>query len=131
MYFGKRYQNAASDEEEKGAERRTVLRRHLIYYLRVWDVKEDQLLGHIVDINTDGLMLISEKPIPTKQAFELEIRWSTPDGDTQKLTFKAQSRWSNNDINAAFYDTGFQLIDPDDDVLDPIKEMISEYGFGD
>lgn len=130
MYFGKRYENANTPEASE-SDRRTVMRRHLIYYLRVWDVKKDQLLGHIVDINTDGLMLISEMPIPTQKEFNLEIRWSTPDGENQKLNFKAQSRWSNNDINAAFYDTGFQLIDPDKDVLDPIKAMIEDYGFGD
>jgi len=130
MYFGKRYQNAATDDDE-GFERRTVLRRHLIYYLRVWDTEEDQLLGHLVDINTDGLMLISETPIPTKKEYQLELRWNTPEGEAQKLRFVAESRWSNNDVNAAFYDTGFRLHSTDEATLEPIKEMIEEYGFVD
>ncbi len=130
MYFGKRYQNAVTDEE-KGLERRTVLRRHLIYYLRVWDTVKDELLGHLVDINTDGLMLVSEKPIPTKKTFKLELRWNTPEGEEQHLRFDAESRWSNNDVNAVFYDTGFLLKSTDETILEPIKEVIEEYGFFD
>ncbi len=130
MYFGKRYQNAVTDGDE-GLERRTVLRRHLIYYLRVWDIEKDQLLGHLVDINTDGLMLISEKPIPVKKEFQLELRWNTPEGEAQNLRFAAESRWSNNDVNAVFYDTGFLLKSADEATLEPIKEMIEEYGFVD
>jgi len=130
MYFGKRYQNAVTDDDQ-GRERRTVLRRHLIYYLRVWDVKQDKLLGHLVDINTDGLMLISEAAIPTKEKYDLEIRWNAPEGGEQNIRFAAESRWSNNDVNPAFYDTGFRLLSADEETLAPIKKMIEEYAFAD
>ncbi len=130
MYFGKRYQNAVTDDEE-GFDRRTVLRRHLIYYLRVWNTEEDQLLGHLVDINVDGLMLISEKPIPTKKEYKLELRWNSPEGEAQHLRFNAESRWCNNDVNPAFYDTGFLLNNKDEAILEPIKQMIEELGFTD
>ncbi len=46
------------------SDRISIKRRHLIYYLRVWNNKEDKVLGHVVDITTEGLMLISEQEIP-------------------------------------------------------------------
>ncbi len=129
MYFGKKYETAQRGDNVTD-ERRAIHRRHLIYYLRVWDTATDKLLGHIVDINTDGLMLISEQPIKTGRPFDLEIRWQNTQGEPENLRFSAVSRWSNNDVNSAFFDTGFQLIDPSKEVLDPIRLMIRQYGFG-
>ncbi|MCP3672024.1 MAG: PilZ domain-containing protein [Gammaproteobacteria bacterium] len=125
MFFGNKHQPTTDNNDD----RRAIKRRHLIYYLRVWDLKTDQLLGHIVDINTGGFMLISEKPIEPKQTFGLEIHWNTPDETEIRIQFQAISRWSSNDINKAFFDTGFELVDQVEDVLKPIREMIEEYGF--
>ncbi len=125
MYFGDKHQPKKLDDSD----RRTIKRRHLIYYLRVWDLKTDKLLGHIVDINTGGFMLISETQIEPNQNFELEIRWKAPDEQEIQIQFQAVSRWSSNDINPAFFDTGFELMEHVEDVLEPIREMIEEYGF--
>ena len=125
MYFGDKYHTDDIDIHD----RRTIKRRHLIYYLRVWDQKTKQLLGHIVDINTGGFMLISEKPIEPDQTFDLEIRQNTPDEEELRIQFQAISRWSSNDVNPAFFDSGFELIGAVEEVLEPIREMITEYGF--
>ena len=125
MYFGDKHQ----PEAIKNDDRRNIKRRHLIYYLRVWDLKTDQLLGHIVDINTGGFMLISEKQVTPDQAFDLEIRWMSPEQEELRIQFQATSRWSSNDVNPAFFDTGFELIGAVEEVLEPIREMITEYGF--
>ncbi|MCW8945130.1 MAG: PilZ domain-containing protein [Sedimenticola sp.] len=130
MYFGKKYASANHDDTVAD-DRRAIHRRHLIYYLRVWDTATNNQLGHVVDINIDGLMLISEKPIETGKEFELELRWQNMEGEPDTLRFRAVSRWSHNDVNKDFYDTGFQLIDPTEEVLDPIRDMIQQYGFGD
>ncbi|PLY12346.1 MAG: PilZ domain-containing protein [Sedimenticola sp.] len=132
MYLGKTH-NPVSEEESQIEEkdRRRVLRRHLIYYLRVWDLQSDEMIGHIVDITTTGLMLISEQPIELNRKYELEVRWHDPESGPRKLRFNAESRWCSNDINSAFYDTGFKLLDRSMDVLEPIEEMINEYGFND
>jgi hypothetical protein len=76
-------------------------------------------------------MLISEQQIESEQVFDLEIHWKAPNDEEIKIQFKAESRWSSNDVNSAFYDTGFKLLGPSDDVLEPIKKMIEEYGFQD
>ncbi len=129
MYFGKKYETAPQGNTVAD-DRRAIHRRHLIYYLRVWDTATNNQLGHLVDINTDGLMLISEKPIETGKRFNLEIRWQNMEGEPDAIRFQAMSRWSNNDVNKDFYDTGFQLVDPTEETLDPIRDMIQQYGFG-
>ena len=49
-------------------DQRKLKRRHLIYYLRVFDAESGDVLGHIIDIHTEGFLLISEHPIPTGTA---------------------------------------------------------------
>jgi c-di-GMP-binding flagellar brake protein YcgR len=112
-------------------DRRTNKRRHLIYYLRVWQIDNQSLLGHVVDINTGGLMLISEKPVPIGKELNLEIRLPDTDGELKPLNFRAICRWSDNDINAAFYDSGFEFLDKSPAEVETLQLMIEEYGFKD
>jgi PilZ domain len=116
------------------ADRRTVRRRHLIYYLRVWDLAQDsaEVLGYLVDITTEGLLLISERPIPLDQVFTLEMRWQDEQQGDQSLRFRARSLWASPDVNPSFYDTGFRLEGGETaNALAPIQELIGRYGFQD
>ncbi len=113
------------------SDRRAIKRRHLIYYLRVWQLDENIPLGHVVDINTEGLMLISDKPIPTGQEMKLEIRLPDPQGELKPVHFTATCRWSDKDINSAFYDSGFEFIEKTPDAIETLQTMIEEYGFTD
>jgi len=130
MYIRKLFDN--KDKEIEGANgRRAIRRRHLIYYLRVWDRDTKALLGHIVDITTEGLMLVSEKPIELNKRFNLEMCWQSDDGEAKYICFEAESRWEDRDVNASFYDTGFKIMDQAAEILTPIRDVIDEYGFND
>ncbi len=111
--------------------RRTIRRRHLIYYLRVWNTDTKELLGHVVDITTEGLMLVSDQPIELNKHFNLEMQWQGDDGEVKSIYFEAESRWEDKDINASFCDTGFKILDQAAEILTPIREVIDEYGFND
>jgi hypothetical protein len=72
---------------------RSLKRRHLIYYLRVFDRSSGKLVGHLVDVTTQGMMLISEAPLPDEAEFEL--RMDLPPGlfamDTWEVTARRTS----------------------------------------
>ncbi len=113
------------------SERRTTKRRHLIYYLQVWDIVDGVLLGHVADISPDGVMLISERPIQLGRQFELEIRRQAPEQALTRVRFPAMSRWCRNDVNDDFYDIGFELLDQSSELLITIQTLIKEHGFHD
>ena len=123
--------NMANDEGGNVEGRRALKRRHLIYYLEVHDTDSDKFLGHLVDITTQGIKLVSKKPIETEKIFTL--RMNLPDGyfDEQILTFKAKSLWSGNDVNPEFYDTGFMVPDLDPKVKETITDLVNQLGFND
>ncbi|MEA3351585.1 MAG: PilZ domain-containing protein, partial [Chloroflexota bacterium] len=105
-------------------DKRELKRRHLIYYLRVFDQKTNQIVGHLVNINLDGIMLISEEPIETDALFHLKMTFPSQIFGKENLEFIAKSVWSKHDVNPDFYDTGFKLQDIKWDDVSTIKELI-------
>ncbi|MEJ1297623.1 MAG: PilZ domain-containing protein [Candidatus Sedimenticola sp. (ex Thyasira tokunagai)] len=129
MYFGKQPTNSYSTDRVDDEERAFAKRHNLIYYLKVWDLSNDILLGHLIDINTDGLMLVSNQPIKIDQEFEIEIRWEDPDEQFKNIRVNACSRWTGSDKTPSLHNTGFQLIRPSEEVIAGIQEVIREYTF--
>lgn len=130
MYIDPPYEQSQDINTRQRDERRSVARRHLIYYLRTWERSNNRLLGHVVDITTDGFMLISEEPITVDNEYHLEVRLPNTQGDLQPMQFRAVCRWSNNDVNKSFYDSGFEILEKASDAVHSIQTMINEYGFG-
>lgn len=130
MYI-KRPSEHNRENQPKPSDRRTVKRRHLIFYLRVWEIPSDRLLGHVVDITPEGMMLISEQSIDTGREFELEVRLPDTEGELKPLRFRAICRWSDNDINTAFFDSGLEFLDRSPEDVESVKAIIEAYGFQD
>ncbi|MBA3003339.1 MAG: PilZ domain-containing protein [Desulfurivibrio sp.] len=112
-------------------ETRTLKRRHLVYYLEVYDDEANELLGHLVDLTTSGLKLVSKQRIPTNRNYKL--RMMLPEGyfSQKDLYFEAQSMWSANDINPDFYDTGFAAPKIDPAAQNIIRDLVSQVSFND
>ena len=112
-------------------ETRSLKRRHLVYYLEVYDDDANQLLGHLVDLTTSGLKLVSKQRIPTNRTYRL--RMMLPEGyfSQKDLYFEAQSMWSSNDINPDFYDTGFAAPKLDPAAQNIILDLVSQISFND
>ena len=110
---------------------RRLSRKHLIFYLRVFDRKTDEVIGHLVDITTKGVMLISEKPLKANTIFQLRMTLPVETMGSKQLSFDAKSAWVKKDINPDFYITGFEIqsIKPND--INVIEQLIKEFGFQD
>jgi hypothetical protein len=108
---------------------RILKRRHLIYYLEVYDGESDLLLGHLVDITTRGVKLVSKAPIELGKSFKL--RMMLPEGYFQEkvVYIEATSKWSNNDVNPDFYDTGLEVKPLDIRARQIIMKLVNLIGF--
>lgn len=90
-------------------EKRIQDRMSLYYYLKVHDAKDQTLIGHMVDFNTSGIRLLSEKPfepghkIKMSMALPEEIRGKTT------LEFEAVCRHSTRALNPDHFESGFQI----------------------
>lgn len=112
-------------------DRRKLKRRHIIYYLRIFDQKTGQLIGHLVDITAEGIMVISENPLETDKDYALRITLPSEITGKKELNFNAHAIWCKKDINPDFYDTGYQLIDVEPEDVRAIEWLVTRFGFRD
>ncbi len=112
-------------------EARSLKRRHLVYYLEVYDDEANELLGHLVDLTTEGLKLVSKQRIPTNRIYKL--RMMLPEGyfSEKDIYFEAKSMWSSNDVNPDFYDTGFSAANIESRSQEIILELVGQLSFND
>jgi hypothetical protein len=112
-------------------ERRKLKRRHIIYYLLVFDHATHALLGHLVDITAEGVMLISPQALETDRVYTLRMQLPYEISGKNELVFRARSKWCREDINPDFYDTGFELLDIASEDVETIEWLIERSGFRD
>lgn len=117
--------------ETQEKEMRKVERRHLVFYLRVFDGMSNRVLGHVVDISTRGVMLISDQPIPVNGQHLLRMRLPSTIGNRDELLFNASSKWCKQDINPDFYITGFEIEEVNEEVARFILCLVDDFGFRD
>ncbi len=118
-----------SASPSSSAENRRLKRWYLVMYLRVYDQDTETLLGHIVDINKDGLRLVSDHPIATQRTFRLWVDIPKEDATHQRIFLEAESMWCGKDINPDFYDTGFRIINMGSSALLQLQLLIEEFKF--
>jgi hypothetical protein len=110
---------------------RVMKRRHLFYYLEVFDAISGQQVGNLVDISTRGCKLVSRNKIPKDQDMTLRIILPEEYHGEKELVFEARSIWSANDINPDFYDTGFEVPLLGLEERKVIRRLIERVGFND
>lgn len=104
-------------------------RKHLFYYLRFLERNSGRLIGHQVDITTEGIKLISKDPIEPHTDFQFAlILPETVEGNKQ-IALDARSIWCKKDVNPDFYAAGFKInnITPKD--IRILGSFIEEYAF--
>lgn len=110
-------------------EKRRLKRRHLIYYLRVFNRLNNELLGHLVDLTPEGIMIIGERLLPVDVDCDLYMTLPEEILGKNKVDFVAHAVWSRKDVDPSFYGTGFRMISIDPDDIALIHKLIEDFGF--
>ena len=113
------------------AHHRKEPRHHLIFYLKVFDQDTGQQLGHMGDITTEGLMVMSSEPLEVEREYNLEIRVESKLTRNPSLKFRAEARWCRPDYNPDYYATGFHLMDRQAETQTAIEKLVKDIGFND
>lgn len=99
----------ATKKKSSVQENRTVDRRGLVFYLRVFDQATQYILGHLTDISTAGLMLVSERKIDPGSLFEVRVILPKEVMGRTELPLKITCCWCSPDAIPEFYAAGFQF----------------------
>jgi len=107
-------------------DKRKLRRKRTSVYFGVYERDTDRFFGCLVDITTEGVMVISETPIEVDTSFH--FRMDIPDevrGAT-KVEFDARCKWCELGENSNFYDTGFQIEDISPDNVEILEFLLEE-----
>jgi hypothetical protein len=110
-------------------EKRKLKRWHLIYYLQVRNRHTNKAIGHLIDINREGMMLLSEVPIERDRIFHLQMTLPEEVVGLTTWEFDAKSLWSKPDLNPRLYTTGLHLLNVLPEDVGMIECLIDDYGF--
>lgn len=112
-------------------DKRKLKRRHLIYYLNVRERVSGKSIGSLVDISTEGIMIMSENPIALETFLELKIVLESEMSAKQYLYFDAKVLRCEKSINGSSYDIGCKLLNLSPEDFREIEMIIDELGFQD
>jgi hypothetical protein len=110
-------------------DKRQLKRVHLIYYLRIFDSNTGANVGHLVDITTQGIMMISEEKVPVGADSSFRMQLPTTITGREEIQFNARCLWCKKDFNPDFYVSGYQIKEISPQEVKTITALINAYGF--
>jgi hypothetical protein len=109
-------------------ERRRKNRRLLTYFSRVLDRNNGRLLGYLVDMTSDGVMIVGNIPLRINSNFQLRIDLPENYAEKEQLDFEAKAIWNMPDPDPELFRTGLELIGVNQSDRTILERLIVEYG---
>lgn len=109
--------------------RRGENRKYLVFYLRVFNRLNSQILGYVANLSSKGLMLLSDSPIPEGEKFSLKMKLPIELTEKDTFYFDAVSKWCKEDENPDFYVTGLELKNISEEAEQYIKRLIKDFSY--
>jgi len=106
-------------------EQRRLKRWQLVNYLRIFDAESGELLGHLVDVNQDGIMILSSNPLIRGKQYSLRME-RLSNGEISDFKLTALAQWTKPDKDPHLHNTGCGLVDPSKDTLESIQILMEE-----
>lgn len=119
------------NNSDEASNKRNLKRHYLIYYLRVFNRDTGEVLGHLVDITTQGIMLMRDSPIEIGGFYSMRIRWRNSLGRLQLADFEGVCRWCRPDVNPDFYGAGFAITSATPEHIESIAKLIADLAMPD
>ena len=116
---------ALSHSHLSGIDERNQERWLLVNNLRVFNAENNAILGHLVNVTTEGIMLISEKSLAVDTEFQLKMSVPTG-GETTEIQLHARSIWTKADHDPHFYKTGLQFTQCSEQSMNAISALIEK-----
>jgi hypothetical protein len=114
--------------EDTMPERRKSKRRSISYYMRIVDVGTNQMIGHLADINLQGLKIDSQKPLQVNKDYRLRIYTTADVADKDHIDFVTRAKWCEPEqLEPGIYNIGFEILEIDRHDAGIIQHIMDKY----
>ena len=108
----------------KGTDRRLLPRKIASQRIQVTDINTERHLGEVVNLTSEGLMIISNNPVEGNLVFQLDLELKTPCQGHEHLRLGAESLWCSVANEPQRFWAGFRIIDVSLDTVELIESLI-------
>jgi len=108
-------------------ERRKQARKSTSDYFLVYDWETEELIGRVMNLTTEGTMLMSETPIEVPVTFHCKMVMPAMIGTRRFITFDIESIWCTQNRLCEWYETGYRFVNVAQEDLEIIEEIISDW----
>lgn len=107
------------------SEKRKLERHRVSNSLEVYDLDTGDLLGRVVDLHTEGLMLLSERPIALFKSYALQVNLPMNLNGVTEFLLDAESLWHRESIAGGQFWTGLHFTNLPDESRQCIQKMVA------
>lgn len=107
---------------------RKLERRTLSKTIVIKDQITGKVFGELINITTEGLMIISDHEIETGSIFQLVLHLSEPVEGETTIELGADCLWCRKVENFTRFWGGFQIIDASEKAISQIDILIEYFG---
>ena len=108
-------------------ERRKLPRLNISYYMPLREAETQRIIGHLLNINSTGLMIDAPQEIPVGHDVLLRLDTGSVAGQSD-IEFTAVTRWCRPDpIEPFVYNIGFELKHIQAEDLEILQRVIDLY----
>ena len=107
-----------------------INRQQLFDYLIVYNRNTMRVIGSIGNISHNGLMLISATPVLIDAIYNMRIVLpNSHQAERRYVDFDTRCHWCKPDINPNFFDSGYSIIESDQQLVELIHILKRYFSF--
>jgi hypothetical protein len=106
-----------------------AMHRHTISGdIDVYDALRDVYIGRLVNIHTQGLMLVGDVPLEEDRLYELDLHLPSESNSKQVVRIGVDCLWTRAADQNGKHWTGFSIIDSTPHAAEDIHNLIQSWG---
>lgn len=109
------------------SQNRKLQRREIGRTVRIRDVITDARVGELVNITTEGMMIISDREVVTNSIFQLKLELPEPIDGHDTIDVGVDCLWCRTADNFGRFWSGYQIIDASPEAISTIEALIANY----
>lgn len=109
---------------------RKLERKELNQTIAVHDVINGGVFGELINVTTEGIMVITDREIETQAIFQLSLELPEPLIGSTEIVLGADCLWCRRAEHFSRYWAGFQIIDASELALEQLEALIDLYAKG-
>ena len=95
--------------------------------LKVYSQQTDELIGYAENLHTEGMMISTKKPIPSKQELSIWFGATKEEKRLNRIFLRSHKVWESfTDTQDRLYYSGLHFVSPSEETLNKIQELIHD-----